>query len=153
MFEKLFGSLFNNLDLTNKYSLLYNFIFIYRRLFISFYVTQLSHIQSIQVIVLQYQNLMCFLFIGLVKPFKSKEINQLELICEFLIGLLTICMVTFTPFAGDPQARFDSGWLYIIFFMMVIILQMGNTLRHTFKLLWLYCIYFYNCINQKRAPI
>ena len=65
---------------------------------------------------------MCLIFLGLIKPYYIKKTNDLELFSEFMIGLITIMLITFTDYVSSPYGKFDSGWGYILLFSLLIII-------------------------------
>ena len=63
------------------------------------------------------------IFIGVNKPMCDKVSNYLELVNEYIIGLCTIILVTFTQFAPDPFAKFTNGWVSIGFFGILLFIN------------------------------
>ena len=81
--------------------------------------------------------MLILIFIGSIKPFLEKKTSHLEFFTEFMIGLITIMLVTFTEYVESPYAKFDAGWGYISLFSLVIIIQMGNVIWMSLKSVWL----------------
>lgn len=76
---------------------------------------------------------------AIVKPLKSNEANNLELINEYLIFTMTILLTTFTEFVETNQQRYDMGQIQIYFLGIYILVNLLSVLKniiHSLSLLY-----------------
>ena len=60
------------------------------------------------------------IYVGKYKPFSGKYENYLELFNEYIVGVCTIIMVSFTQFVKDPFSKFYAGWMSVLYFLLLI---------------------------------
>ena len=59
---------------------------------------------------------------------KNKKINFFELTNEYLVGICTINLVSFTQHIQDPRMRYNAGWVSVLMLMFLILINAINLL-------------------------
>ena len=77
------------------------------------------------------QNAMSIIYVGLYKPMKRRNENYLELYNEYIIGYCTIILIAFTQFVYDPYSKFFAGWISVVFFLMLIVVNVFSMMFTT----------------------
>lgn len=91
-----FGEIYKDQRLNSLTARLYLVIFLFRRVLICMLAFYGGNYPGIQVQVILYLNLFCFVYTGQVRPFATPEQNRTNLYYEFIIMCLTSQMVIFT---------------------------------------------------------
>ena len=133
----------------DKSCLAYNLVFTIRRITISIYATQLFLYPGQQIQLLLFQNVFCLILVGNNYPFVEKRQNQIELFNEFVIDLLTIVLFGYTQFLTDPIVKYDLGWVSIILFSLLIILNFGRIILRFLVYMKLVSIKLYKILQKK----
>ena len=121
-FNDKFGSLTLNLNVRKQGALLYNVIFMLRRIAILFiiFVPPLfgfSHQQRLLLIILECY---VFFYVAAVQPFADPVLNQLDLVNETVILLITYFMIIYSDFVPDIETRFLMGWCNLVLIMCLM---------------------------------
>ena len=66
------------------------------------------------------QNVLIFIYIGIVEPFNKRGHNRNELVNEFMIVMITDVLFIFTDFCPDLELKYNVGWAYIFVMVMCI---------------------------------
>ena len=73
-------------------------------------------------------NILILIYVGSFKPMKSRRINKFELTNEYLVGICTINLVSFTQRIQIPRMRYNAGWVSVLMLMFLILINGVNTL-------------------------
>lgn len=65
-------------------------------------------------------------YVGLARPIQDKAQMTTELVNEFILGLLTHWLVIFTDFCSNINFKYQSGYVYILVVILVIIINLGQ---------------------------
>ena len=134
-FDEKFGALTLDLKKKEKSALLFNVIFMGRRLGYALILIALCQHTRIQPWVIISLNLVVMMFDGIVRPFDLLFDNKFELMNESFMMVSTYFMLGFSTFIPDPDARYTIGWLNIGFLAFMLNLNIGIILyRHLSKL-------------------
>lgn len=96
--RKRVGQLYYMVNLNTWVTRLYPFIYVFRRHMILVLILWVSDFQGIQVMVQLYTDTFILIYVGNVRPFKTRILNKLNLANETIILNLTTLMVLFTDF-------------------------------------------------------
>ena len=94
----------------------------------------------IQILLVQFTNLVWLIYIGLVRPFKLKSENKFSLFHEFMICTITQQSLLFTDFTSslEVEERYILSWIPIAFItcwcFLDLLIVIKNAL-YTFKLI------------------
>lgn len=70
-------------------------------------------------------NLLFFVIVGNMAPFKGKMANKMNLFVESIVLNLTFMMVLYSDFVPNPILRYKFGWIFIaelfVFFVVSFI--------------------------------
>jgi hypothetical protein len=110
-----------------------NLIFIFRRVLISIICMFMTSLSGLQIQLLLYLNLSILIYQGLCKPYSPNYLNKKELVNEFLIICISTIFLVFSDFCDNAEFAYHvGGWIYIFFFCMIIIFNLGFILVELF---------------------
>ena len=101
-----FGSIYQGIDLTRRSPLLYNVLFVLRRLIFAIACVIFKGNPFFQIQVLIYQCTLLIIYLFFVQPFERKIFNKLEIFNEITIVIVTYHLFVFTDFMDDPELKY-----------------------------------------------
>ena len=126
--KQKYGALYEDLNIYNSASLMYNPLQLIRRLILALaFVLMVNH-PLMQLFVVIFNSVAFIIYFNLARPFFIRNTHKLELINECLNMLVIYTFFLFTDFVSDPLMRYSIGWANIgvifvmIFFNMSIII-------------------------------
>ena len=121
-----YGFVYEDLNYTDKFAKLYNFLFVYRRIIVCIFYLYLIDYMEFQIILTVFQNQMMMMLVGSFQPFRQKLINQREMFNEFMILTMTLNLMLFTDFANSPSFQYDiAGWWYVSTIILVLVFNLS----------------------------
>ena len=145
--KKRFGFLYESLRSNEMMSMLYNCVFVFRRIIISISSLYMADLSSLQLMLLVITNMLTMVYIGNYLPFKLHEQNREELRFEFLVGNITLLMFTFTDFCPDPEQKYRVGWAYNSLIIIGVVYKMSKMVFLVLYQIKLRLIKFFNELN------
>lgn len=97
-----FGVIYEDIDLYKRNYRIYPLIYVLRRI-MQVGLLSVDDLEGIQVQILMYTGSFVMVYVGVVRPFKQRTVNNQNLFNEFIILILTTIMVIFTNFCGVPE--------------------------------------------------
>lgn len=79
----------------------------------------------LQLICLNFVNLLLSMYLGSVKPFKIRSRNRLELTNEMFNSLATVHFCCFTDFVEDISTQFKIGWSLCLLIVLNIVFNLS----------------------------
>lgn len=144
--EDKFGSIYEGLNTKSKSALIYNVIFVMRRIHLAVLALFIidDEYSIFQVMNLIFQSLFMLIYLCLVRPFEDNLANNLEIFNEIFVLIASYHLLLFTDHIDDPDLQYIVGWSIIgfvvinftanIVVMMVLnIIELKNTLPKVFK--------------------
>ena len=120
------------------------FVFLFRRILIVYLALFFTKLLGMQILIQLYVNLLVFVYIGTVRPFKTFRKNKEELLNEAMIYMLTIIVTIFSDFCPVAEARYNIGWGYILINIVNILLKFGGVFQRIVRYIKLRIIRFKN---------
>ncbi|TNV87454.1 hypothetical protein FGO68_gene15662 [Halteria grandinella] len=129
-----FGSSYFEIRTDSKAALLYNVLYMIRRLVFAFLAVQMGEHCSLQAMVLIYTSILMSIYFILVRPFEEKSLNRIEVFNELCILFASYHLLLFTDFDySDPsdteeqhlQTQYMAGWSIIAVTTLNIIVNMA----------------------------
>ncbi len=108
-----FGSTYSENKTDSKAALLYNVIFMLRRLLFSLIAVLLDGSPVLQVQLLIFHCILMLIYNILVQPFEDPMLNNLEIFNELCIIGAAYHLIPFTDFLDDPEVQYKIGWSII----------------------------------------
>ena len=62
--------------------------------------------------------------------------------------MLTIILFAYTEFLSDPEVKYDLGWVSIILFLLLIVLNFGRIILNFINAIKLYIMKGYYLVNK-----
>ena len=140
-FRQMFGVLYNGIELRNRWKISYYMIFFLRRVIFCMVVFW-GDKGSLQIIMLQYLNMVLIHYKTHNRPHIQPLRDNIEVVNEFFVTLTTMQMILFTPFT-DFEMHSDLGWVLIIFVICVICLNMVLVLYYAYRTIGLIYIKYH----------
>ena len=97
------GAAYGDIRINSKAALLYNVIYMLRRLFIAFVAIMLKKYSYLQVQLMVLHSLLVLIYIAAVRPFELPLMNRMEIFNEFCILLAATHLYWFTNYVPDPE--------------------------------------------------
>jgi len=119
-----FGSLYEDLDFSNRFSLLYHYIFAVRRIGYAIVAIFLTEWPFIQIWWFLIQSALVIIYQIKVMPFNHFLMNYLEIFNELCIAACGYHLVCLTDYADGPQLKYDAGWSMILIVLINIIFNL-----------------------------
>lgn len=101
--KKRFGSTYEELRMNSKAALLFNVIYMLRRLFFASVAVFLTNMPSLQVVLVICHCLVVMMYLVRVRPFADPIMNYMEILNEAFILGATYHMLIFTDFVPNPN--------------------------------------------------
>jgi len=101
--KKLFGSTYEELRTNSRAALLFNVVYMVRRLFFAAVTVYLNEWPSIQVILVIFHCLVVLMYLMSVRPFVDPLMNRMEIMNEIFIMAAAYHMLIFTDFLPNPN--------------------------------------------------
>ena len=114
--REIIGGLLDNVKIETKMDSAFNLIFVGRRIFLCFVGFFLKEYSTFQIQLGIISNLIVMIYIGNQKPFMDRNLNIIENINEFIIGLLGIIYVVFSEYCPEENVQYGYGWLFLSIF-------------------------------------
>ena len=108
-----FGSTYSEIKTDSKAALLYNVIFMLRRLLFSLIAVVMDGSPVLQVQLLIFHCILMLIYNILVQPFEEPTLNYLEIFNELCIIVAAYHLIPFTDFLDDPEIKYEIGWSII----------------------------------------
>lgn len=131
-----YGSTYMELRYNNKFALLYNVVYMLRRLVFTAVANFLGNSPTLQVQLIVMHSVIVLMYIKLARPFESPLVNFMEVFNEFCILIAACHLFCFTEYLGDPNMQYKMGFsmigvtvLNIVCNMLVMIVCTGIQLR------------------------
>ena len=99
------------------------------------------------------QNLLILIFIGQFKPMADRKSNYQEIFNEFMICLCTIILLAFTQFVDNPFTKFAAGWISVLLFLVLIVVNVFVIVLTNCLGLKKYRIRYYNLLKMKKDKL
>ena len=146
--KQFFGIFYHHIAKKRKDFLWYNLIYFIRRLIFIFtsILLQSQKYQSCQFVIVCFLNILVSIFIIKVKVQRSKELNNLEIINEFLTQLATLHLPIFALCSQDYQPFF--GITYISIILLTVTINSCIILKNCSFLFASFCIMLYKNRNN-----
>jgi len=87
-------------------TMLWPVVFMLRRVLFAIGVCALVENPEIQIILFMGPTMASMIVLASVKPLESASANELEIYNSFMLLAMSYCLMTFTPFVVDAQARY-----------------------------------------------
>ena len=94
---------------------------------------------EIQLILFMTPTLACMLVLAHYKPLRTSQYNNLEIYNSFMILLMTYCLMCFTNFALDPEARYTMGYVLVFLTAKNIVVNIYIVSQDPFRRSYLRC--------------
>ena len=117
----------------SKSAVLYNAIFVLRRLSISLVLVFATDYAFLQIIFVIVQNLFTLSYLLTVRPFATKFQNYLEIFNETCVLATTYFILLFSDLIADIKIRYNLGWVMIGIVVFNILVNMVIMLIQTVK--------------------
>jgi hypothetical protein len=108
-----FGSTYSEIKTDSKAALLYNVIYMLRRLLFSLLAVVLDGSPVLQVQLLIFHCILMLIYNILVQPFEEPTLNHLEIFNELCIIGAAYHLFPFTDFLDNPDVQYEIGWSII----------------------------------------
>lgn len=106
------GSVYDGLKTESKMALLYNVLFLSRRLMFSYIVVFVDY-PVLQIQMLFYQSILMIMYLMYFRPFELNELNNIEIFNELTILISAYHMLLFTPWEANIDTQFLVGYSMI----------------------------------------
>lgn len=105
---------------------LFHPLFIIRRMVFSMSLMFLGEYPSLQVGIFIYSSLLQVIYIGLVKPYEEKFKNNLELLNEFTVLIVSMMLPVFTDYMEQTQeVQYSLGWIALGLILLQCLFNFG----------------------------
>ena len=120
--KKTYGAIYSEVKTDSKAALLQCVYFLLRRLFFSLVALTLSEYPYAQIQSVFITSIIYIIFVGTVKPFETRRLNQLEIFNELCILIASYHMIVFTDFVDNQDIQYLGGWslIAVILFNMIV---------------------------------
>ena len=105
------------------WTMLWPVLFLVRRVFFVIAICGLYKTIALQIVFFLVPSLVVMATLGLVKPLSDLPTNRLEMYNAFSLLCLTYCLMCFTPFAIDAEARYTMGYVMVILTVLNILIN------------------------------
>jgi len=97
------GSLFEDVELRSKWSAAFYLVFIFRRIIYVYLIFKVDSSSSLQLLFLNWMNLIILIYVGINFPLGDKYQNRLEMFNELSVCFITFHMYFFTDYVLDKN--------------------------------------------------
>ena len=70
-----------------------------------------------------WPTLAVMILLGLVEPLSSRHQNRVEIFNNFMILVMSYCLISFTDYAPDPEARYTMGYGLVVLTIFNIVVN------------------------------
>jgi hypothetical protein len=151
--RKRIGYLYYMINLNTWVTRMYPLVYVFRRLLILILIMWVSKLKGIQVMTQLYLDTLILVYVGNQRPFKSRMLNNLNLINEAIILNLTTLMMLFTDFCTVRSAQYNLGWIFIIEVILFIFVSFMIMLKGPVRTLYLHIVKNYRIVKWKTMPL
>tara|TARA_B110000285_G_scaffold208433_1_gene248635 strand:- start:252 stop:812 length:561 start_codon:yes stop_codon:yes gene_type:complete len=102
-FINRYGSLFEDVELRSKWSAAFYLVFIFRRIIFVYLIFKVDGSSSLQLLFLNWMNLIILIYVGINYPLGDKYQNRLEMFNELSVCFITFHMYFFTDYVLDKN--------------------------------------------------
>lgn len=102
-YNKYFATFYANLKMKYTSNVNYTFLFVQRRLALSFFIAFMTNSYSFSWIIIMIVNTFIQMFLLHFKPLKTRRLNFLESMNEFFIFYIAMVMVLLTDFSFNAK--------------------------------------------------
>ena len=148
-FQQRWGKLLENLKLDSKMYLTYRIWFVLRRIIFIGTVFLCKDNFTLQYLGLAEFNLFMIVYQGSFTPFKSKNLNFVEIFNESMMLLSSNQVIFFTDFVETLEERYLNGWVLIFLISINLFVNMSIVLKTMFKQFQLIIIKYYRIFENK----
>jgi hypothetical protein len=117
----------------SKAALMYNVVYMFRRLIFALTAVLLKSQPSLQVAFTCFQSILVIIYVGHVKPFEIPLLNTMEVVNEVTILIATYHLFLFTDYVEDPNTQYNIGWSMIGVTALNILINMGVMVWSSFR--------------------
>ena len=128
-----FGSLYAELRTDSRFAVLYNVLYLVRRLYFVLVCLELSYFPFLQVQALIFHSILLLIFDTLVRPFHSRLLNNLEIFNEVCILGASYHLLIFTEYDNNENTQYNGGFSIIAITTLNILVNMGIMMYMTFQ--------------------
>ena len=132
-FKYRWGSLWSNVKTETRWQRAFRLIFILRRFSVLYISISLVGRPIFQIQLILLGNLFMSIYSGLVHPFKTRFQSKIDLANESLVSIMTYHLVIFTDFAANVDVQYASGWSFVFFLVLYLVLNAFFVLRDMSK--------------------
>lgn len=152
----VFGSTYQELRTDSKPALLYNVIYMLRRLYIAVIATMFKDYSFFQVQAIVFHSLSVIIYTAWVRPFELPLMNTMEVFNEVCILLASCHLFVFTAFVDEPEVQYKLGWSLIAVSVINMLVNIGVMVKASLrelKLLIRKLLYKYREWRNKGKPV
>ena len=111
-FQNSDGTLFEDIDLRNRWKAAFYLFFIFRRIIFVTIVFSMETLGAIQLMMINYSNLVMLIYVGGNSSLIGKWANRLEMFNELSVSYISFHMYFFTDWVLDKQGQPDKDLQY-----------------------------------------
>jgi hypothetical protein len=128
-----FGSTYLDLRTKSKSSLMYNVIYMLRRLLISVLILVFKKWPAAQIQIMIFHSILVIIYNKLARPFEDPKLNKLEIFNELCIMVSAYHLFLFTPFVEDSAFQYKIGWSMIGVTVLNIVVNFAIMAQTSFR--------------------
>lgn len=150
-FERSWASFYEGVRKVNKYTLMFNFFFMLRRIALVYAIFYFKDHVTFQIMSLFALNITLLIYQGSTRPLTWKLRNRIELFNEACITAVAIHLLIFTDWVTDPLARETMGHTMLGVFLICLALNLTVVFYFAFLAVRNICIKYYRVLAAKAA--
>lgn len=139
-----FGTAYEQINTSSKAALLYNVLYMLRRLLLIAIAVFFGESPVGQISIMVAHSFLMIVYLVRVKPFEYSQMNNVEIFNETCVLIASYHLFMFTNFTSDPAVQYQVGWSMIGLTVSCILANIGLvvassfiTLKHTLRrLIW-----------------
>lgn len=128
--KRYIGALYSGIDTSNAANSQYVTLFLIRRACIGASISFSRSHYFLQLELFMITSFACLCFLCLMKPYKSKLHNAIEICNEILVMLSVYMMHGFCLYIPSRDWKYRMGWIYVGILVAVLIINILLMLRH-----------------------
>jgi len=128
-----FKTLYDGLKVGSKPVMMYNTIFLVRRLIFAFLICFVIPSQGIQVIINFFMSWGMIMYLIKYRPFQIEKLNKLEIFNEMTILLCNYTLIAFSDISTDGGVKFDFGWWMLALVLANVSTNVGFIVNEVWK--------------------
>ena len=133
-FASRFSTLFNKLNQKDAAAKLFPLFFLARR-FCYALAIEFKQIPVLQIFILVLLANLMLIYVGMIRPFETPLLNNLELFNEIIVILCTYSMLISTDFTVSFELKQKGGWLIVFIIAANIFVNLLVMIIFSVKLL------------------